>query len=79
VNCFTFDFCEGPYGDVCSKAILVKHQWRPAVTTFIKALTLVFALAAGTSMMSLTVHTDPAHFDQDSPYRGGHQKTALLY
>jgi hypothetical protein len=47
--------------------------------TFIKALTLVFALAAGTSMMSLTVHTDQAHVDQDGPYKAVHQKTALLY
>jgi hypothetical protein len=45
--------------------------------TFIKALTLVFALATGTSMIS--VHTDRAHIDQDGPYRAVHQKTALLY
>jgi hypothetical protein len=47
--------------------------------TFITAMTLVFALATGASMMALTVHTDRAHIDQDSPYGAVHQKTALLY
>jgi hypothetical protein len=42
--------------------------------TFIAAMTFVFALATGISMMALTIHTD-----QDSPYRAVHQKTALLY
>jgi hypothetical protein len=47
--------------------------------TFIAALTLVFALATGASMMTVTVHTDRAHIDQDSPSRPVHQKTALHY
>jgi hypothetical protein len=47
--------------------------------TYITAMTLVFLLATGTSKMALTVHTDRAHVDQDSPYRAVHQKTALLY
>jgi hypothetical protein len=47
--------------------------------TFIAAMTLVFLLATGTSMIALTVHTDRAHIDQDGPYRAVHQKTALLY
>jgi hypothetical protein len=47
--------------------------------TFIVTMALVFALATGTSMMALTVHTDRAHMDQDSPYRAVHQKTALVY
>jgi hypothetical protein len=47
--------------------------------TFITAMTLVFLLATGTSMMALTVHTDRAHIGQDSPYRAVHQKMALLY
>jgi hypothetical protein len=47
--------------------------------TFITAMTLVFLLATGTSMMALMVHTDRAHIGQDSPYGAVHQKTALLY
>jgi hypothetical protein len=47
--------------------------------TFITVMALVFALAIGTSMMALTVHTDRAHIDQDGPYKSVHQKTALLY
>jgi hypothetical protein len=47
--------------------------------TFIVAMTLVFLLATGTSMMALTVHTDRAHIDQDSSSRAVHQKMALVY
>jgi predicted tellurium resistance membrane protein TerC len=47
--------------------------------TFITAMALVFALAIGTSMIALTVHTDHTHIDQGSPYKAIHQKTALLY
>jgi len=47
-------------------------QWRPAMKTYIAALALVFALAAGTSMITLTLHADRAHLDQ------GHPRTALL-
>jgi hypothetical protein len=47
--------------------------------TFITAMTLVFLLATGTSMMAVTVHTDRAHIDQDRPHTAGHQKTALVY
>jgi hypothetical protein len=56
-----------------------RDQRSPAMKTFITAMTLVFLLATGTSMVALTVHTDRAHIDQDSPYRAVHQKTALLY
>jgi hypothetical protein len=45
--------------------------------TFITAMALVFALAIGTSMIALTVHTDHAHIDQG--HKAVHQKTALLY
>jgi hypothetical protein len=47
--------------------------------TFITAMAVVFALAIGTSMMALMVHTDHAHIDQVDPYKAAHQKTALLY
>jgi hypothetical protein len=47
--------------------------------TFITALALVFVLASGTSMMTLTVHADRTHIDQDRPHTAGHQKTALVY
>jgi hypothetical protein len=40
--------------------------------TYLTALALVFALAAGTSMITLTGHADRAHLDQ------GHPRTALL-
>jgi hypothetical protein len=41
--------------------------------TFITAMTLVFALATGTSMMALTVHSDRVHVGQDSPSRAVYQ------
>ena len=41
-------------------------------------MALIFALAIGTSMMALKVHTDHAHIDQGS-HTAGHQKMALLY
>jgi hypothetical protein len=47
--------------------------------TFITAITLVFLLATGTSIMALMVHTDRGHIEQDSPSRAVHQRTALLY
>jgi hypothetical protein len=47
--------------------------------TFITAMTLVFLLATGTSMMALTVHTDRAHIGQDRPSITVHQKTSLVY
>ncbi|MGP0092442.1 MAG: hypothetical protein ACLPKB_21155 [Xanthobacteraceae bacterium] len=47
--------------------------------TFITAMTLVFLLATGTSMMALTVHTDRAHISQDSLSIAVYQKTALVY
>jgi len=47
--------------------------------TFITAMTLVFLLATGTSMMALTVHTDRAHIGQDGPSIAVYQKTALVY
>jgi hypothetical protein len=47
--------------------------------TFITAMTLVFLLATGTSMMALTAHTDRAHIGQDSTSTTVHQKTALVY
>jgi hypothetical protein len=47
--------------------------------TFITAMTLVFSLTTGTSMMALTVHTDRAHIGQDSPTIAVYQKTALVY
>jgi hypothetical protein len=47
--------------------------------TFITAMTLVFLLATGTSMMAVTVHTDRAHIGQDSPSTAVHQKMALVY
>jgi hypothetical protein len=78
VNCFTLDLCEGAYGDVFESQSR-QTQRRPAVKTFITALTLVFVLATGTSMIALTVHTDRAHIGQDNPYGALHQKMALLY
>jgi hypothetical protein len=51
----------------------------PRATTRVRYRSGVFLLATGTSMMALTVHTDRAHMDQDSPYRAVHQKTALVY
>jgi hypothetical protein len=39
-------------------AILVKRRRRPAVKTFITALSLVFALAGGLSMMALAFRSD---------------------
>jgi hypothetical protein len=47
--------------------------------TFIAAMTFVFLLATGTSMLALTVHTDRAHIGQDSPSRAVHPKIALVY
>jgi hypothetical protein len=47
--------------------------------TFITALAFIFVLASGTSMMTLTVHADRTHIDQDRPHTAGHQKTALVY
>jgi hypothetical protein len=38
--------------------------------TFITALALVFVLASGTSMMTLTVHADRTHTDQDRSENG---------
>jgi Spy/CpxP family protein refolding chaperone len=40
---------------------------------------IAFALAAGTSMMALTVHVDRAHIAQAGHYGTGHQKMSLLY
>jgi hypothetical protein len=40
--------------------------------TYFTALALVFALATGTSMITLTGHADRAHLDQSHP------RTALL-
>jgi hypothetical protein len=48
------------------------------MTTFITALSLVFARASGASVLALTGH-DPAHIDQYSARTAVHQKTALLY
>jgi hypothetical protein len=50
----------------------VALQRRPAMKTDIAALALVFALATGTSMISLTGHADRVHTDQGRPH------TALL-
>jgi hypothetical protein len=47
--------------------------------TFITALAIVFALATGTSVLALTVHTDSAHIDQNSTHAAGHQKPALVF
>jgi hypothetical protein len=40
---------------------------------------IAFALAAGTSILALTVHVDRAHIAQASPHGAGHQKMSLLY
>jgi hypothetical protein len=45
---------------------------------FITALVLVFALASGTSMMTLTGYGD-THLAQNGAYAAGNQRTALLY
>jgi hypothetical protein len=47
--------------------------------TFIAAMTFVFLLATGTSMVALTVHTDRPHIGQDSPSRAVHQKMSLVH
>jgi hypothetical protein len=77
VNCVTLNFREGAYVEGVRN--LVKRQRRPVMKTFITAMTLVFLLATGTSMMALTVHTDRAHISQDSLSIAVYQKTALVY
>jgi hypothetical protein len=46
--------------------------------TFITALVVIFALASGISMASLTGH-DHTHFAQNGAHAAGHQQMALLY
>jgi hypothetical protein len=46
--------------------------------TFITALVVIFALASGISMATLTGH-DHTHFAQNGAHATGHQQTALLY
>jgi hypothetical protein len=55
-----------------------QRQRRPAMKTLITALSLVFALASGASILALTGH-DPAHINQYSAHTTVHQKTVLLY
>jgi hypothetical protein len=43
----------------------------------IALVAIAFALATGTSILAVTVRGDRAHVDQDSPYRGIHQKMVL--
>ena len=64
---------------VTSFDLSCKQQRRPAMKTFITALAIVFALATGTSVLALIVHTDSAHIDQHSPHTAGHQKLALVF
>jgi hypothetical protein len=45
----------------------------------IALLAIAFALAAGTSILALTVHVDRAHIVQASHHGAGHQKMSLLY
>jgi hypothetical protein len=46
--------------------------------TFITAMAIVFTLATVTSMIALSVQSDPAHIDQGR-HAAGHQTAALLY
>jgi hypothetical protein len=46
--------------------------------TFITAMTLVFLLASGTSMMALTGH-GYTYLAQNGAYAAGNQKAPLLY
>jgi hypothetical protein len=45
--------------------------------TYITALVLIFALATGTSVIALTVHSEHPHIDPGS-HTAGHQKVAFL-
>ena len=46
--------------------------------TFITALSLVFALASGASIIALRGH-DRVQMTQNNAHTAGHQKTALAY
>jgi hypothetical protein len=46
--------------------------------TFITALVLIFALASGISMATLTSH-DHTRIAQNGAHAAGHQQTVLLY
>ena len=71
MNGFTSDLREVAYGFVVGSHFLVPLR-KPAMKTYIAALTLVFALATGTSLISLSGHADRVHTDQGRPH------TALL-
>jgi hypothetical protein len=57
-------------------------QERTQEVTMQKLITFValaFVLAAGSSMVALTVHVDRAHVDQASPHKAAQQRMSLLY